>query len=122
RWLHDQNLQGSGKINLDLSGSGLTAVAYALVRPEPRTMRIVMLENHDVAYDVSYGAVAAAVRVPAQALSQVEWAIAPSAQPDGDGLLLVMNPDDPASAIVLYSHAGRVLSAAPANFHSIPLE
>jgi hypothetical protein len=122
RWLHDRNQNALGKINLDMSGSGTSAVAYSLMRENPRAMRVVVLEGGDVRYDVTYSSVAAMIRVPAQALSQVEWTSAPSAQPDGDALLLIMHLDDPGSGLLLYSHAGRVLSAAPADFQRIPLE
>lgn len=122
RWLHDRNQNALGKIGLDMSGSGMAAVAYSLSRPNPRSMRIVVLEGGDTKYDVTYSSVAAVVRVPAQALSQVEWTSPPTAQPDGDALLLIMHLDDATSGLILYSHAGRVLSAAPADFQQIPLE
>lgn len=119
-WLRDHNQAATAKINLDLSGNGLPGVAYVL--HQPNSFRIVMLDNSEPKYDVTYSEVAAVVRIRAQALSEIEWASAPVSQPDGDGLLLVMRADDPASGVVLYSHGGRVFSAAPADYQRIPLE
>jgi hypothetical protein len=120
RWLGDHNQPALAKFDVDLGGNGSSAVAYALARTTE--FRIVVLENSDLKYDATYPKVAFMARVPAQALSQIEWAAAPANQPDGDGILLVMHTDDPTSGILLYSHEGRVYSAAPANYQSIPFE
>jgi hypothetical protein len=120
RWLRNRGQTATTKIGLDLGGNGSHSVAYFLKRQG--SFRVVMLDGGEVKYDASYPFVAVVTRVPAQALSQIDWTSAPTAQPDGEGLLLIMNQDDVASSLLLFSHAGRVLSAAPANYQSIPLE
>jgi hypothetical protein len=120
RWLLDHDQTAATKINLDLSGNGSHGVAYFLKRQG--SFRVVVLEGGELKYDATYPSMAIMARVPAQALSQVDWTSAPTVQPDGEGLLLIMNTEDVASSLMLFSHAGRVLSASPANYQSIPLE
>lgn len=122
RWFREHNQQLSGKVDLDLTGSGSTTdVAYTLIRAE-HGERVVLIEKGELKYDASYPAIAAVIRVPASALSQVTWAAEPLSKPDGDGLLVVFRTNDHDSGIVLYSHAGRISSAAPADYQQIAFQ
>lgn len=118
-WLRENGQNGYGKVALDVAGDGSTAVAYALARPN--SYRVVLLHNNDVTYDVTYPSLAAVVRVPAANLSSMDWQTAPTEQADGDGLLLVFRAEDHGSGLILYSHEGRVLSAAPSDYERVPL-
>jgi hypothetical protein len=118
-WLHNNRRRADGRIEGDFSGTGEGRdVAYVL-RRDDGSFRVVILIRGENRYDVSFSTVAAATRIPKGILGSIEWASSPPDEPDGDGLLLVLQPGNTASGVVVFSKAGRTISAAPANYQNI---
>jgi hypothetical protein len=117
-WLGNHSVQANGRMEGNFSGTGEGRdVAYVLRREDG--FRVVMLTNGQNRYDVTYPAVAIAARIPKGSLGNVEWSGTPPEAPDGDGLLLVLEAGNPASAVVVFIKGDRITSAAPLNYQNI---
>lgn len=120
-WLQGVGAEVNGRIPGDYCGTGEDrGVAYVLVREEKR--RVVLLCRPDNRYDVELPKVAIAARIPKAAFASIKWAGARPGEPDGDGLLIARDPENSASALILFNRGGRMLSAAPVNYQSIRLD
>jgi hypothetical protein len=122
RYLQERRLQPSGHIVADFSGSG-SAIdsAYLLIDTSGRK-RVSMLARGAAAYDAIFPKVEFLARIPKSAMTKIQWmSSGPPLPPDGDGLLVVQNANDPTASVVLLRHGPQTLSARPADFNKIDL-
>jgi hypothetical protein len=122
RYLQQRRLSPSGHIVADFGGSG-SAIdsAYLLVDTSGRK-RVNMLSRGAVAYDAIFPKVEFLARIPKSAMTKIQWmSSGPPLGPDGDGLLVVQNANDPTASVVLLRHGAQTLSARPADFNKIDL-
>jgi len=111
----------SGRLQADFSGttSG-NDVAYVLRRNDG-AFRLVMLVENRIVCDVNYRHIEGAAVIRKDQLASTSWADGRTHTPDGDGVLLILDPNDPASALVLFEQAGALVSVRPADYHSLIL-
>ena len=122
RYLQQRRLSLSGHIVADFGGSG-SAIdsAYLLVDTSGRK-RVTMLSRGAVAYDALFPKVEFLARIPKSTMGKIQWmSSGPPLAPDGDGLLVVQNANDPTASVVLLRHGPQTLSARPADFNKIDL-
>jgi len=122
RYLQQRRLSPSGHIVADFGGSG-SAIdsAYLLVDTAGRK-RVTILSRGAVAYDALFPKVDFLARIPKSTLGKIQWmSSGPPLPPDGDGLLVVQNANDPTASVVLLRHGPETLSARPADFNKIDL-
>jgi hypothetical protein len=127
-WLRAQhNGAISGRFSANFAGADkLPDGAYILVSVNPRLhakRRVIVMQGEKPLFDVGYAQVAVAGVVAQNNFSSIQWrgnATAPP--PDGDGLLIVRDANDPASGLVIYSSGGRMETATPANYQSVSVE
>lgn len=122
RYLRERRLEPSGHIVGDFSGRG-SAIdsAYLLVDTAGRR-RVSMLAKGAVAYDALFPKVEFLARISKSAMGKIQWmSSGPPLPPDGDGLLVVQNANDPTASVVLLRHGSQTLSARPADFNKIDL-
>lgn len=122
RYLQERRLEPSGHIVADFSGRGsATDSAYLLVDTTGRR-RVSMLAKGAVAYDAIFPKVELLARISKSAMTKIQWMSSdPPLPPDGDGLLVVQNANDPTASVVLLRHGSQTLSARPADFNKIDL-
>ena len=81
-----------------------------------------MLTRGTVAYDAIFSKVELLARISKNAMAKIQWmSSGPPLPPDGDGLLVVQNANDPTASVVLLRHGSQTLSARPADFNKIDL-
>jgi hypothetical protein len=122
RYLQERRLQPSGHIVADFSGRG-SAIdsAYLLVDTTGRR-RVSMLARGTVAYDAIFPKLEFLARISKSAMGKIQWmSSGPPLPPDGDGLLVVQDANDPTASVVLLRHGSQTLSARPADFNKIDL-
>ncbi len=122
RYLQERRLEPAGHIVADFGGGG-SAVdsAYLLIDTSGRK-RVTMLSRGAVAYDAIFPKVDFLARISKSALGKIQWMTSgPPLPPDGDGLLVVQNANDPTASVVLLRHGAQTLSARPADFNKIDL-
>ncbi|HXA84650.1 MAG TPA: hypothetical protein VNZ47_06220 [Candidatus Dormibacteraeota bacterium] len=122
RFLREHQLQASGRIAGDFAGRGAAAdSAYLLVDATGRR-RVSMLAKGTVAYDAVFPKVDFLARISKSTMAKIQWiSSGPPLPPDGDGLLVVQNANDPTASVVLLRHGSQTLSARPADFNKIDL-
>jgi hypothetical protein len=122
RYLQQRRLQPAGHIVADFSGSGNPIdSAYLLIDTSGRK-RVTMLSRGTVAYDAIFPKVDFLARISKSAMGKIQWmSSGPPLAPDGDGLLVVQNANDPTASVVLLRHGSQTLSARPADFNVIDL-
>ena len=106
----------------DFSGSG-SAIdsAYLLVDTSGRK-RVTMLSRGAVAYDAIFPKVDFLASISKSTMGKIQWmSSGPPLTPDGDGLLVVQDANDPTASVVLLRHGPQTLSARPADFNKIDL-
>ena len=113
----------AGRVPGNYSGQGNPRdVAYLLVS-DSGTYRAVLLVKGVNRMDSEFASEAFIARIPQDRLKNIAWADpAPSADPDGDALLVVRNVGDQTSGTVIYLSGGRIVSGSPANFNQVSLE
>ena len=95
-WLSGQGQEVTGRIEGDFSGSGNGRdVAYVFTRKQGKGVRLVLLTGGDKRYDVEYDSLAIVGRVAKGAIANIQWNGPLPDEPDGDGLLLVLQPAQP---------------------------
>jgi hypothetical protein len=122
RYLRERRLEPSGHITGDFAGRG-SAIdsAYLLVDTSGRR-RVTMLSRGTVAYDAIFPKVEFLARISKSTMGKIQWmSSGPPLPPDGDGLLVVQNANDPTASVVLLRHGAQTLSARPADFNKIDL-
>lgn len=122
RFLREHRLEASGRIAGDFGGRGTAAdSAYLLVDTTGRR-RVSMLTRGIVAYDAIFPKVDFLARISKSTMAKIQWmSSGPPLPPDGDGLLVVQNANDPTASVVLLRHGSQTLSARPADFNKIDL-
>ncbi|HXE91962.1 MAG TPA: hypothetical protein VNK82_13480 [Terriglobales bacterium] len=121
-WLRGNRETVSGRVEGDFSGTGGPRDAgYVLVDQNDNTRRVILLAQGFNVYDATYPQVAIAARVPKGILSTIVWVGGPPDNPDGDGLLIVRERDNPASGVVLFVKDRRIISAVPENWQNLRL-
>ncbi|MCU1333626.1 MAG: hypothetical protein JWM08_2618 [Candidatus Angelobacter sp.] len=122
RVLREHRLRASGHIVGDFGGHGTTAdSAYLLVDTAGRR-RVSMLTRGTVAYDAIFPKVDLVARISKSNMAKIQWmSSGPPLPPDGDGLLVVQNANDPTASVVLLRHGSQTISARPADFNKIDL-
>jgi hypothetical protein len=122
RYLQERRLEPAGRIVADFTGRG-SAIdsAYLLVDTSGRK-RVSMLAKGTVAYDALFPKVDFLARISKSTLGKIQWmSSGPPLSPDGDGLLVVQDANDPTASVVLLRHGSQTLSARPADFNKIDL-
>jgi hypothetical protein len=123
-WLRDNDQAAHGRVAGDFTGTGSGAAdaAYLFVRDEGGKRRISLVGHGAGYYDVSFDQLDGIARLPHRFIERVEWAAPLPGQPDGDGLVLIMNGEDPQSAVVLFVKDQKIISGKPANYQRMRLE
>jgi hypothetical protein len=120
-WLSDHDTPFSGHVALDMSGTGEKSdSAYFLVN-DKGDRRVVVLMHGSKAYDARFMTLAAIARVPKDAMSRVQWSGSAPFDVQGDGLLVVRNPEQAGSAVVLFYNGRSTSSVVPANWQQVPV-
>jgi hypothetical protein len=118
-WLQLFGQQPAGIISGAYSGAVLSN-AYILVGKN-NTRRVVIVADGQVRCDATYRSIALAARVPKDVLQKITWADTSDVETEGDGLLIVAAPDNPASGGVLLLGADQVVPRVPVDFHLVYL-
>jgi hypothetical protein len=121
-WLRGNGQQASGRISGDFTGQGPVDAAYLLVNDETGKRRIVMVGHNALRFDSLFDQIGVIGLLPADKVSSTEWALSPSGTPDGDGLVVIADGNDPASATVFFLQGQKVLVAKPADYNSLRLQ
>jgi len=120
-WLRQQGQTPSGRLTGDFSGtSDGHDVAYVLTRDD-RSFRLVMLAGDAIACDVNYRHLEVVGVVRKDQFASANWVDGRTRNPDGDGLLLVLDPHDPSSGLVLFRQGGTLASARLADYRNLNL-
>jgi hypothetical protein len=122
RYLQERRLEPAGHIVADFGGRGsMIDSAYLLIDTSGRK-RVSMLAKGAVAYDALFPKVDFLARIPKNTMTKIQWmSSGPPLPPDGDGLLVVQNANDPTASVVLLRNGAQTLSARPADFNKIDL-
>jgi len=121
-WARQQHAEAAAGIDAKFTTGDSQDAAYILVNPKTSDKRIVILVNGEMRFDATLAELALVARIPAGNLSNIDWQAKPTAQPDGDGLLVLRRYADPASSIVIYFSGLRALTAIPADYHRVGLD
>lgn len=120
-WLSDRDAPFSAHVALDMSGGGeKNDGAYFLVN-ERGDKRLVVLMHGNKVYEARFPTLSAIARVPKDAMSRIQWSGSDPVDVQGDGLLVLRNPEDPASAVVLFYNGRSTSSVAPTNWQQVPV-
>jgi hypothetical protein len=121
--MQGNRLEAQGRMPADFSGTGHGRdVAYFLIGPQGER-RVVFLSEGVSRYDAIFPSLAAVAVIPKDELNRIEWVRGQGpTNVSGDGLLVVRNGNDPASAMVLLLNGTQVISFAPANYQNIVLQ
>lgn len=121
-WARNAGQKATGHFNCNFDGhqTALRDSAYLLVSLDGQHRAIIMTGDQ-VRYDVKYPNIGLLSVVPKNNLSRIQWKTLNPAPPDGDGLLLLRNPQDRSSGLVLYFSDGKLESAVPSDYQAISL-
>ena len=119
-WVRDAQGEATGHLQLNLTGAAVTSdSAYYLI--DKRGPRVVLLVNHSDFLDLRYSNVVGFARVPKELAQTIDWAMPPSAPGDGDGVLVVTDANDPASASVTFVSGTKTVSGIPRDYRTLRL-
>jgi hypothetical protein len=122
-WLRDNDQRAEGRMAGDYTGLGGSPDAgYLLINEDSGKRRIVLVGHGNTYYDVGFDKVDAIAVLPHRFIERTEWATPLTLQPDGDGFVVVLDGQDPNSAIVLFLKDKKLISAKPANYQRMRLE
>ncbi|MBI2678260.1 MAG: hypothetical protein HYX28_05725 [Candidatus Koribacter versatilis] len=122
-WLRDNDEKPAGRMGGDFTGfGGGTDAAYLLINEDSGKRRIVLVGHGNAYYDVGFDKLDGIAVLPHRFIDRVEWAAPLALQPDGDGLVLVLDGEDAKSAIVLFLKDRKLISAKPVNYQRMRLE
>jgi hypothetical protein len=122
-WMRDNDQKAQGRITGDFTGiGGIPDVAYLLTNDATGKRRVAIVGHGAGYYDVTFDKVDGIALLPHRYIDRVEWTTPLTAKPDGDGVVVVTNGEDPQSAVVLFLKDKKVISAKPANFQRTRLE
>jgi hypothetical protein len=121
QWLRQQAQTPSGHLLGDFSGTANGHdVAYVLTRDD-QSFRLVMLVGNAIACDVNYRHIEVAGVVRKDQFASANWLDGRTRTPDGDGLLIVLDPHDASSGLVLFEQGGALHSARPVDYRRLNL-
>ena len=119
-WVRDAQGDATGHLQLNLAGDAVSNdAAYYII--DQRGPRVVILLNHANLVDIRYNNVAGFARVPKELASSIEWATPPTSPGDGDGVLIVTNAGDPASASIIFASGNKTVSGIPQDYRNLRL-
>ncbi len=121
-WARNAGQKATGHLAGSFDGrrTALADSAYLLVNLDGQR-RVVIIVNNQVRYDVKYSNIGLVSVVPKDNLSRIQWKASNSAPPDGDALLILRNPRDRSSGLILYFSDGKLESAVPSDYQTISL-
>jgi hypothetical protein len=120
-WLRSSGYDGTGKIPGDFSGLGAgNDVAYVLVN-EAHHFRVVLISNHVNRFDSEFNTLAAVARIPRNSVQSITWSGSAPHPITSDGLLIVRDAANRASAIALFPVENRVITGMPADYQAVSL-
>ncbi|MGH9668970.1 MAG: hypothetical protein ACRD3A_02515 [Terriglobales bacterium] len=120
-WVRRQGQTPAARISGDFAGGGSADVAYVLKR-RGGMLRVVLLSRGKNRYDTNFSPLALVARVPKAALDSIQWTDKVPGAPDGDGLLIVRNTDDPNTAVVVMLTGGKVITGRPPTYRDLRLQ
>jgi len=122
-WARGNGLEPVSRVQGDFSGAGTGRdVAYLLVAPDG-SRRVVLLAGNENRYDTRFPFIGLIARIPKDAVRSIKWLGDKAPQGvAGDGLLLVREPQDGASGLVLFLSGRGIVSAVPVNYPDISLQ
>lgn len=131
-WMRGNGVERIGRVPGDYSGKkNPRDIAFVLASagPQPEGVpagtgprRVVLLVEGVNVYDAEYPMIVGMARVPKEFIANIDWGKNPPPETvDGDGLLIVRNPDDPASGLVFFLSDKRIVSGVPVNYSQIRL-
>jgi hypothetical protein len=122
-WMRGQNVEPDGRVPLTLttkqqanSVAESTDVAYLLTDPQDHR-RLVMVSSGRVVFDVRNFGPISIVRVPRSDIPPPER----GAAPDGDGLLVIVDPNAPEKSFLLYMVGDMVQNRPEPNWTQLSL-
>lgn len=109
--------EASGRVAGDFSGNGNGQdAAYLLVNAEGKR-RVVIIANRQKKYDAMYPSIGFIARVPKNAVNSIQWKNDKGpGDVDGDGLLIVRQPQNEESGVVVFFRADAIASAIPTSW------
>ena len=121
-WMQGNRLDAQGHMTADFSGTGHGRdAAYFLVGPNGER-RVVLISDGANRYDAVFPSIAAVAVIPKDQAGRIGWVRGQGPENvAGDGLLVIRNGNDPASAMVLFVNGNQVISFAPENYQNIVL-
>jgi hypothetical protein len=120
-WVRDAQGDASGHLDLNLTGDAYSSDAtYFLVGPGGQK-RLVLLVNHTDRLDLKYSSLAGIARVPKEFVSEIDWAKPPAKPGDGDGVLVIPDPNDPSTASIIFASGNTTVAGTPSDYHNIRL-
>jgi hypothetical protein len=121
-WARNAGQKATGHFTGDFDGhrTALKDSVYLLVNLDGQR-RIIIITNDQVRYDVKYAHAGLVAVIPKDNFGRIQWKTSNSAQPDGDALLILRNPQDRSSGLVLYFSDGKLESAVPSDYQTINL-
>jgi hypothetical protein len=121
-WLRQSGDVQAGRIAGDYSGNNSPRdVAYMLVKNDG-SRRVVLLANGENAFDSLYKSFGFIARVPKARIAPAPWTAKPDDIPDGDGLLIVRDTQNPASGQIVFLSSGKLVSGNLKDFQQVSLE
>jgi hypothetical protein len=120
--LRSYGIPAKGRVEGDFSGTANGQdVAYLLINAENKR-RVVIISGHQKAYDAQYPSVAVIARVPKSSVASVVWRNDKGPGDVGrDGLLVVRQPGNLQSGVVVFLMPEGVKSALPKAWSDVPL-
>jgi len=120
--LRTSGIDASGRIPGDFSGAATDQDAAYLLIDQQGKRRVVIIGAHQNRFDARFPTVAMIARVPKQAVDSIRWKNnkVPTGV-SGDGLLIVRDPSNPDSGVVVFLTADTISSFTPANWHDVQL-
>ena len=121
-WARNAGQKATGHFNCDFDGhqTALKDSVYLLANLDGQR-RIILIVNDQVRYDVKYSSIGLLSVIPKSNLGRIQWKTPNPATPDGDAILLLRNPKDRSSGLVLYFSDGKLESAVPSDYQTISL-
>ncbi len=120
-WVRDAQGEVTGHLQLNMTGDAHSNdAAYYLIGPGD-SRRVVLLVNHTDRLDLKYRSLAAIARVPKEFVSEIDWAKPPATPGDGDGVLIVSDPNDPSTASIIFASGDKTVAGTPSDYHNIRL-
>jgi hypothetical protein len=121
-WMRGNGQEPGGRIPADFVGAGnATDSAYVLVNEQTGKKRIIMVGHGSGYYDVEFDRLDAVGLVRNRYMGNQPWAQPLSAQPDGDGLALVLDATDSDSGLIVYLNNRRLQSGKPSDYQRVRL-